>query len=75
MAETEQRERFRLQNRVVTTERFRIGASLFLGAMLVGVAGLATWLGHTWIAVPLGFAGVGVALLRTITAALQRFLP
>ena len=72
VVEREQSGRFRLQNRVITTERLRISASFVLGGMLIGVAAYAVSLGHPGYAIPFGIAGFGVAFLRTITAALQR---
>ena len=73
MAEQEQAGRIKLRAATVGTERIRIVASVFLGALLIGVCGLATYTGNAWIAVPTGLAGLGMALLRPITSALTRY--
>ena len=58
MAEKEQEIRHEAQRGSITNDRHRIRAALFVALAIVGVAGLATWFGQAWIAVPLGLAGV-----------------
>lgn len=73
MAEREQRIREKgqddyipLKRAALTNERIKIFGAAFVSTVLFSVAGLATYLGNPIIAVPLGLAGFGSALLQFI---------
>ena len=66
MAEREQEIRREGQTGAISNDRRRINSSMTLGLAIVAVAGLATWLGQPYIAVPLGVVGFATALLRFI---------
>ena len=64
MAEIEQQHRHDVQKAVIANERHKVNAALAVAISIVVVAGLATWLGRGWIAVPLGLAGIAATILR-----------
>ena len=66
MAEKEQQIRADGQAGMLANDRRRINGSMMIGMSLIAVAALATWLGHAHIALPIGLAGVFVALIRQI---------
>lgn len=66
MAEKEQQIRADGQAGILANNRLRINRATLLGVGLIVVAGMATWLGHTIIALPLGLAGTVTTLLRQI---------
>ena len=68
MAEEEQRIRADSQAKMLANDRRRINGATGIGLALIGVAGLATWLGQPMIALPLGLVGTLTALVRHITA-------
>ena len=55
-----------LQRKASANERLKTYGAIFFTAALFSVAGLATYLGNPVIAVPLGLAGFGSALLQFI---------
>ena len=63
-AEKEQTFRHRVIDRNQLIEVLRVFLSFVTAMSLIGVAGLATWLGHIGIAIPLGTAGLASLLLR-----------
>ena len=68
MAENEQQIRADGQAGMLANDRRRINGATGIGLALIGVAGLATWLGQPVIALPLGLIGTLTALVRHITA-------
>ena len=66
MAEKEQDIRHEAQKGAIANDRSRINAITIVALSLVGVAGVATWLGEEVIAIPLGLAGVIGAIFRQI---------
>lgn len=68
MAEKEQQIRADGQAKMLANDRRRINGATGIGLALIGVAGLATWLGQPMIALPLGLVGTLTALVRHITA-------
>ena len=68
MAEKEQQIRADGQAEMLANDRRRINGATGIGLALIGVAGLATWLGQPVIALPLGLIGTLTALVRHITA-------
>jgi len=66
MAENEQKIRADGQAGMLANDRKRINGSIWLGTSLIVVAGLATWLGHALIALPLGLVGVFSSLIRLV---------
>ena len=64
MAEKEQQIRAEGQAKMLANDRRRINGATGLGLALIGVAGLATWLGQPMIALPLGLVGTLTALAR-----------
>ena len=72
MAENEQKIRADGQAGMLANDRKRINGSIAIGLSLIAVAGLATWLGYTSIAVPLGLVGMISALIRFLTSWLNR---
>lgn len=66
MAEKEQLIRADGQAGILANDRLKINRATLLGVGLIVVAGVATWLGHTAIALPLGLVGTVAALLRQI---------
>ena len=66
LAEKEQQIRADGQAGILANDRLRINRATLLGVSLIFVAGLATWLGRTEIALPLGLVGTVAALLRQI---------
>ena len=72
MAEKEQQIRADSQAEMLANDRRRINAATGVGLALIGVAGLATWLGLPMIALPLGLGGTATALVRHITAWAER---
>ena len=67
MAEKEQQIRADGQAGMLANDRRRINGAAAIGLALIGVAGLATWLGQPAIALPLGLIGTLTALARHIT--------
>ena len=63
-AEKEQDFRHRAVKSAQATERAKTVFSFLIAAGLIVVAGIATWLGNAWIAVPLGSVGLASILLR-----------
>ena len=68
LAENEQQIRADGQAEMLANDRRRINGATAIGLALIGVAGLATWLGHPVIALPLGLVGTLTAVVRHITA-------
>ena len=68
MAEKEQQIRADSQDKMLANDLRRINSAAGIGLALIGVAGLATWLGQPIIALPLGLVGTLTALFRHITA-------
>lgn len=66
MAETEQQIRADGQAGILANNRLRINRATLLGMSLIVVAGIATWIGRTEIALPLGLMGTVAALLRQL---------
>lgn len=66
MAEKEQQIREDGQAGTLANNRLLVNRATLLGVGLIVVAGVATWLGHTAIALPLGLVGTVAALLRQI---------
>ena len=66
MAEKEQEIRHEGQKGAISNDRRRIDASTALGLAIIAVAGLATWLGQPYVAIPLGVVGFATTLLRFI---------
>lgn len=62
MAEKEQQIRADGQAGILANDRLKINRATLLGVGLIVVAGVATWLGHTAIALPLGLVGTVAAL-------------
>ena len=67
MAEKEQQIRADGQAGMLANDKRRINGAMLMGFSLIMVAGLATWLGHTLIALPFGLIG-------TITALISKWL-
>lgn len=63
-SEKEQEFRHRTIRYAQTIESVKTLLSFATAAGLIVVAGFATWLGHAWIAVPLGSVGLAAILLR-----------
>ena len=72
MAENEQKIRSDGQTKMLANDRKRINGSIAIGASMIAVAGLATWLGYAHIALPLGLAGVVHSLIRLVLVWLGR---
>lgn len=72
MAENEQKIRSDGQTKMLANDRKRINGSIGIGASMIAVAGLATWLGYAHIALPLGLAGVVHSLIRLVLVWLGR---
>lgn len=72
MAENEQKIRSDGQTKMLANDRKRINGSIAIGASMIAVAGLATWLGYAHIALPLGLAGVVHSLIRLVLGWLGR---
>ena len=66
MAENEQKIRSDGQNKMLTNDQRRINGAIGIGASMIAVAGLATWLGYAHIALPLGLAGMVHSLIRLV---------
>ena len=66
MAEKEQQIRADGQAGILANDRLRINRATLLGVSLIVVAGIATWLGRTEIALPLGLVGTVAAILRQV---------
>ena len=67
-SEKEQQIRADGQEGMLANDRRRINGATGIGLALIGVAGLATWLGQPIIALPLGLVGTVTALVRHVTA-------
>lgn len=72
MAEKEQEIRHEAQRGAIDNDRRRINATTIVALSIVGVAGVATWLGQELIAIPLGLAGVIGTIIRQIIARRRR---
>lgn len=68
MAEKEQQIRADGQAGMLANDRRRINGATGIGLALIGVAGLATWLGQPVIALPLGLVGTVTVVVRHVTA-------
>ena len=66
MAEREQEIRQEAQRGAIANDRRKIDAATILGLGMLVVAGLATWFGQIWIALPIGLAGVITTLARLV---------
>ena len=71
MAEKEQQIRADSQAKMLANDRRRINGATGIGLSLIGVAGLATWLGQPMIALPLGLVGTLTTLVRHVVAWLE----
>lgn len=72
MAEKEQEIRHEAQREAIANDRRRINATTIVALSIVGVAGVATWLGQALIAIPLGLAGVIGTIFRQIIVRRRR---
>lgn len=72
MAEKEQEIRHEAQRGAIDNDRRRINATTIVALSIVGVAGVATWLGQELIAIPLGLAGVIGTIIRQIIVKRRR---
>ena len=63
MAEKEQQIRADGQAGTLANDKRRINGAMLMGFSLIAVAGLATWLGHTLLALPFGLVGTLTALI------------
>ncbi len=72
LAEKEQQIRADGQAGMLANDRRRITGATWLGILLVGVAGLATWMGNEIIALSLGLTGTVTAFIRRIMDWLER---
>ena len=72
MAEKEQDTRHEAQRGAIANDRRRIDATTIVALSIVGVAGVATWLGQELIAIPLGLAGVIGTMIRQIIVRRRR---
>lgn len=66
MAEAEQKIRIDATQALTANDTRRIHSATIVSILLVLVAGLATWLGNAWIAVPLGVIGIVGSIARTL---------
>ena len=72
LAEKEQQIRADGQAGGLANDRRRVTGATWIGLALIGVAGLATWMGQPWVALPLGLVGTVTALIRHLTAWIER---
>ncbi len=66
LAEKEQQIRADLQAGLLANDRRRITGAVSLGILLIGVAGLATWMGNEVIALSFGLTGTIASFVRGI---------
>lgn len=72
MAEKEQQIRADGQAGMLANDGRRVTGATWIGLALIGVAGLAAWMGQPWVAAPLGLGGTVTALVRHVTAWIER---
>lgn len=72
MAEKEQDMRREAMRGTIGNDRSRIAGSIIISLAVIGLAGFALFLGHPWVAVPLGMTGILGALIRIIQDMLSR---
>ena len=72
MAEKEQQIRADGQSGAIRNDGRRINGAIAMGIALIGVAGLATWLGSAIIALPLGLVGAVAAIIRHLLDVAER---
>lgn len=72
MAENEQQIRSDGQAGMLANDRRRVTGATWIGLALIGIAGLAIWMGQPMVALPLGLGGTATALVRHITGWIER---